>query len=448
MRSIQVAGLGATGLVLLALGLRASMGDAGPANLPDRLVPGLIAAAAMCIAGLTIRRAPSVAWFAITIAAAIGAVEVVAFARAVDATPAGDPWISLTILATLASLVATAIGATYAALGRAGRATFGAITGLAAATTVAVTAGHAWAVASALGEAGRTAGEADVIPIRIATRVMLVAMAGFLLVGGARDLIPPIRRAWRRRAPEGVAFARLLAEELLPSWAGSGRAGAERERERLAADLHARVLPELRSALAATVASDPAGDVSERLRSTVDDVEALMTERHSLVLQEFGLLAALEWLAERIEGRERVPVTITVGHASAHDAGPRPPRSVERAAFRVALLAVDNAARHAAGSPIEIRASIAARAVAIDVADGGPGISPEAMARAAESGRRGIPDMRAEAAGVGASLVVGREDASRTPAPGERPALGLGPVPGPGAGPGSRVAFRWPAART
>ena len=419
-------------IVFVAAGLRLVVADPGSSDLPNRLVPVLLAGAVLCVAGLTLRRGPALAWFAVVLAALIGAVEIVAVVRAWDPVPAGVDWLALTVLAAAASLGATFVAARYAVVQRmpllgARIAWVGAWFGAAL-----VVAGELWAIGdAAAGVVGEATGQAsamaepDVVPVRVATRLMLGTVAVLSLVGAARDLVPPTRRAWHSASRGTASFPRRLFEELVPALAASRRAAAEEERATLAAELHARVVPELRSALAATAAVQGEGRLSERLRGTLDDLETLMAERHSVVLEEFGLLAALEWLAERIEARGAAEVTIEVLGPTDPVAG-RPPRDAERAAFRVALLAVDNATQHAPGA-VTIRTLIDPRTVAVDILDEGPGLDPSRVNEAARSGRRGLVDMRAEAAAVGASLAIADAD------------------PEDEAAPGVRVAFRWPS---
>ena len=186
----------------------------------------------------------------------------------------------------------------------------------------------------------------------------------------------------------------------------AGRAeAAEDERGRIAADLHAEVLPSLRRALAEAEAGGTVERLAADLRSAVDEVEALLVTRRSIVLEELGLLAAVEWLAERVEDRSDVRVEIEVGAADA--VGGRPPREVERAAFRVAQLALDNVVRHAPGSLARVRLTSSAAAVRLRIEDDGDG-PPVDEGAATRAGRRGIADMRAEARACGAGLAIGR----------------------------------------
>ena len=179
------------------------------------------------------------------------------------------------------------------------------------------------------------------------------------------------------------------------------------------------MLPSLRRALAEAEAGGTVERLAADLRAAVDEVESLLVARRSIVLEEMGLLAGVEWLAERVEDRSAVRVDIEVGAADAD--GGRPPRDVERAAFRVAQLALDNVVRHAPAARARVVVTASATQVRLRIEDDGDG-PPVDEAAAMRGGRRGIADMRAEARACGAALAVGR-------GPGDR---------------GTAVELRWP----
>ena len=143
------------------------------------------------------------------------------------------------------------------------------------------------------------------------------------------------------------------------------------------------------------------------LRSAVDEVESLLVSRRSIVLEEMGLLAAIEWLAERIEDRSAVRVAIVVEGDSVVDGGaaPRPPRDAERAAFRVAQLALDNVVRHVPDAEATVSIAVSPTLIRLRIEDNGVTAAIDEAA-AARAGRRGIADMRAEAASCGGTLLV------------------------------------------
>ena len=155
------------------------------------------------------------------------------------------------------------------------------------------------------------------------------------------------------------------------------------------------------------------------MREVLAEVEAVGGERHAVQLDIGGLVPALAWLAERIERRSDVTVTIDV-----EDSASPPPADVAAAAFRIAGLALTNVTWHAPGSRAAIAVRADAAAVDMTIRDDGPGIAPDAIATAQSTGHRGIADMAAEAAACGGSLEVG---------PGTH-------------GKGTAVSFRWRAA--
>jgi signal transduction histidine kinase len=204
----------------------------------------------------------------------------------------------------------------------------------------------------------------------------------------------------QRRVPTN--FVRALVDELVPGRAAAQTAVAEAERARLASDLHAEVLPHLARAIARSERGASADELTSQLRDLETDLRALMTERRLVILEEFGLVPALEWLAEQTQDRFDVEVALDVEALDEE----RPPREVERAAFRIAQLALDNAVRHAGPSAIALATRCAPRQVALSVRDDGTGIEPEAGRAAASRNRAGLADMRVEADRVGGALDV------------------------------------------
>jgi signal transduction histidine kinase len=397
--------------------------EQGP--LPDRLVPLLLALAGVCIAGLTIGRAAAVAWLSTVIAGCIAAIEILGIVRGWQPLAGAGWWPWLAALAVSGLVSATAIAGAYAAAPRRSRARIRlGVRVLVVAGLVALAICAAWTILTA--STAAPAGPVDLWPIRATSRIALALIAGLGIAGGVRDLNGPITRARDRLAasePLGgrarlAAFLRFLGDELVPAAAASRRHGAEAERARLAADLHAFVLPDLRRAAAA---ADAATDVPEPLavglRNVLGDVEGLMHARQSIVLEEFGLVAALEWLAERTEERSAVQVAIELDESANGKAAAGIPKRVERAAFRIALLALDNVVRHADGSHVVVRLTTEGGHLRLEVSDDGPGI--EASPSRPDPGR-GLVDMRSEAAAAGAALTIAASD------------------------PGTRIELRWP----
>ncbi|HEX5829083.1 MAG TPA: hypothetical protein VFY23_16275 [Candidatus Limnocylindrales bacterium] len=411
-RALRLATLTGGILVAGSLALRVLNPFGVPAPDPSDWVPHLWALAGLAVLALTHAWAPTLAWSALIIGTTASALGVEGLVREFRAMTGGEAPLVLTALLVAALVVPPVIAATYATLGEdRGRVRVVAAWGGAAILSVLLLGGL---VQRAL------EGQRSGVPgwLWLGTVCVLWAM------GLVRDLRPAFARTRARlRAGDasgsrpGAAFGtlRVFLDELVPGREAGRVEAAESERGRLAADLHAEVLPSLRRALAEAEGGGTVERLAADLRAAVEDVEALLVARRSIVLEEMGLLAGLEWLAERTEDRSAVRVEILVdvdapgagGGAPLSSPVARPPREVERAAFRVAQLALDNVVRHAPGAAVGVRVASSAGHVRLRIEDDGdtPAIDEAAAARA---GHRGIADMRAEARACGASLEVGR----------------------------------------
>ncbi len=353
------------------------------------------------------------AWLGAASAAGIAAVEIVAVTRASQPLVAPDTAATLTALSAATLVSAVCLTGAYAARRREPRgwAWIERVVAIGSVLAVAASAVTA-AVAIAAGPPSAAVAEPldpGLAPIRLAARVSLGLIAGGILVGMARDFAGPVGRALDRRRDIGGAasttrpgFLSLLGDELLVGRSGERRRAAESERARLAADLHALVLPELRRAAAAASSPDTPDAVAAGVRRSLEGVEQLMHERQSIVLEEFGLVAALEWLAERTQERDPLRVELELDGDRVDDRAALP-ADVARVAFRVALLALDNVVRHAGAKLATIRVSISRGTLRMSITDDGRG-TDAVDAR----GGRGLVDMRTDAAAVGARLSVER----------------------------------------
>ena len=111
-------------------------------------------------------------------------------------------------------------------------------------------------------------------------------------------------------------------------------------------------------------------------------------------------MSALEWLAERVQDRSDVTITLNVADPSPEAEG-EPPPEIGAAAFRIAALALDNVVRHAPSRNVVVDVDAASAVIDLSVCDDGAGIGEAALAAARASGRRGIADMATEADACG-----------------------------------------------
>ncbi len=398
----------------LALVARLEGGD----TMLSPAVPILVGAAAVCAALLVRRTAPSLAWLALIGGALVAAS--MPFGRSRVAEPAAvgvEAWTWLALQAAVAALVALLVAVGYAMRSDPRP--------IPLARPIAVGAWIWLAVACGLTIGLIVTGEAHPDPAFTWVDVATAPLAYFLhlvlavtALGVAADVRAGRQRALERAdvdagtTPSAAARVRAVGvatlRELVPGQAAAQDATAAAERSRLAGDLHAVVLPGLRRAIAEAESGGDPDALARHLRTIDLELERLMADRWPVVLEAFGLVAALEDLAERIETDSRLAVQIDVGRA-----GDRPPAAIERAAWRTAQIAIDNAVRHAAATLVSIAVSVDPERLSLVVTDDGRGFDPAAPA-AVRVGARGLADASRRAGEIGATVRVDARPAGGT----------------------------------
>lgn len=177
-------------------------------------------------------------------------------------------------------------------------------------------------------------------------------------------------------------------------------AATEAERARVAADIHDDALQELTLLVRRL---DAAGDAegADIARTVSDRLRAICGDLRLPILDDLGVGPALDWLVLRIERLAGGEVRLERAD------GTRPPPDVELAFFRVAQEALANAVKHGR-PPIVVRYRSTEAGASLSIDDAGPGITPEAGARAEREGRFGLLNMQQRAEGIGAILDVRR----------------------------------------
>ena len=421
--------LGIAAVVLLVtLGATRSI-VGGSAVAPDAAQPFLIAAGALCVAGLSLRRERSIAWLAIIVALATITIDLAALGRQQRQVIAAETWQWMSIAIAVSAIVATSAAAAYAADPAHRLARW--VTPVALIGVLGVFSISAWALATP-DVSAQADGASPLGDLGLVTRAFLVTTVALTALTVVAELRPAARRATTRLAVAGeprrdidghvryaVAWLEMFVDELSPGRERARRA-AGAERARLARDLHAVVVPDLRRAIREAERERSVDRLAGPLRDALAQVEAMMASRDAIGLDIGGLVPALESLAERTEERSDVRVTIDVLDDPASQTG-SPPREVEAAALRIATLALDNVVRHAPAASVRLTVTKGAGRVRLSIDDDGPGVSPGAE-RVTGNGR-GLADMATEAAVCGATIRSG---------------------PGDG-GTGMRIAFDWPA---
>jgi signal transduction histidine kinase len=212
---------------------------------------------------------------------------------------------------------------------------------------------------------------------------------------------PPLWTLIRPRI-EGILMADL--RELAASDA------AEEERARIARELHDVTLQGLSAAIRRLELVPQTRSEADSLRVIADELRAVTIELRPPMLDDLGLGATIDYLAEQASG-SGVAVHAQVIDETGIDVASRPPASVELALYRICQEALGNALRHAKAQSIQISAHIRRRAIELEIVDDGIGLRPEDQRRAMSHGRLGLASMRRRARGIGADLsLVGRPD--------------------------------------
>lgn len=184
---------------------------------------------------------------------------------------------------------------------------------------------------------------------------------------------------WRRQAEEAM---QRLSRQLLEV--------QESERRHLARELHDEVMQTLTalklSLGAVTQTPTAAARQLEESVETVDDlveqIRNLSLDLHPSMLDDLGLVAALEWYCERQARRLAMPITFVAEPFSF-----RPPVESDTTCFRVAQEALTNVAKHAKATHVWVNLQQQEAVLQLTVQDNGVGFDVAAARRRATHGK-------------------------------------------------------------
>lgn len=216
--------------------------------------------------------------------------------------------------------------------------------------------------------------------------------------------------------------AQKQAEEKLRALSRQLARAQEAERERIARELHDRLGQSL-TALSigltaernARVARAPEAS-TERLDDCLHIVEALgqytedlMCELRPPVLDDYGLVSALRWYAERFEALTGTSVYVECGEEPQRLA-----KEVETGLFRIAQEALTNVAKHAEAESVRIGVERTPEGLTLSVADDGKGFERGETGTGETGLRWGLAIMRERARSLGGELLVESEPGKGT----------------------------------
>jgi PAS domain S-box-containing protein len=191
----------------------------------------------------------------------------------------------------------------------------------------------------------------------------------------------------------------------------------EDERLRISRDLHdetAQVLASLSRDVDYIISSDATLSEStiarlkklhEMAESALEGVRRFSQDLRPSILDDLGLVSALEWLGTNLETGHGVAVTVNITGDERRLASDK-----ELAVFRIAQEAIGNVRKHSKASAVEMTLDFGEDALTLIIKDNGQGFSmPQRASDLALSGKLGIVGMRERARLVDGTLIVQSE---------------------------------------
>jgi signal transduction histidine kinase len=246
------------------------------------------------------------------------------------------------------------------------------------------------------------------VPLLVGDRAIGVIVAQDKLRGDPRFTDEDVRiaEAFAERASVAVDLSERVATDALRRVVG----GQELERQRLARELHDETGQALTSILLGLKQIEDAKneedrrqailDLREQVVATLHDVRRLAVELRPKALDDFGLVAALERLAEMFGEQTGLAV-----HFEAALGEGRLPGEVETALYRIIQEALTNVIKHASATTVSVVVTRTPDRVSVLVEDDGRGFDP---ARGDDDGL-GLLGMRERISLVGGRLKVESE---------------------------------------
>ncbi len=201
-------------------------------------------------------------------------------------------------------------------------------------------------------------------------------------------------------------------QEKLISLASQLSVAEERERRRIASDLHDRVsqalalaqikLEQLRQALAEPEQIETLGQVIGLIEGTIGDIRTLTFEISPQTLYELGLMPALEELADQFREKYDIQVTVEDEGRLESLAG-----DVSAALYRAARELLVNTVKHAQANRVGIVVKNEGTKIRLDVVDDGVGFDPARIeAEASRTKSFGLLSLRGRLAALGGEVWI------------------------------------------
>jgi signal transduction histidine kinase len=235
-------------------------------------------------------------------------------------------------------------------------------------------------------------------------RIEIVLQLVFLLTLGVIVAIRVDQERGAKLAAEDANRRLAESQASLNNFIGLGLRAQEEERFRVSRELHDETVQEL--LVAKTALDHVLGAQGERtrlelvdaaLQRSIDGIRRLCRDLRPSVLDDLGLVPALDWLLSDLAGRTQIRIAL-------EEVGDRLLLSSEQelVIFRVAQEALHNIERHAHASRVVVRLANDGGRRCLDVSDDGCGFDPAQV----RQGGLGLAGMQERARLIGARLDV------------------------------------------
>jgi len=240
---------------------------------------------------------------------------------------------------------------------------------------------HQEALQAVLGE--RQAPEAIRTAVDASQRFLSESLSPFEMTHrGFQEAVQALRRLNERLEEEARRIAHALHDD-----AGQLLASVHLVLEEVATGLPARTRDRLK-----------------RVRGPLDEIEKhlrrLSHELRPTILDDLGLLPALEFLAQGVAARSGMAIRVEGA------ARPRLPAAVETALYRVVQEALRNTTKHAVATRVDIRLEIVPEAASCSVKDDGRGFDLQAVLDKKGERGLGLIGMRDRLSALGGQLTI------------------------------------------
>lgn len=175
------------------------------------------------------------------------------------------------------------------------------------------------------------------------------------------------------------------AEEALRSYPRRLLETQEAEGQRIARELHDEIGQVLTS-VSTTLALGKVGDALSLVRDLIGRVRNLALDLRPSMLDDFGLLAAVQWLVQRYASQSGMRVAIEEAGLDEIRFSPE----IEIAAYRVVQEALTNAVRHAQSNEAIVRILVERNHLIVEVEDHGAGFDRPAVLAEETMGLQGM----------------------------------------------------------